>query len=111
MLRWRSMRAARVCRSADRIVHVLNGVVRGNRRRVELVGGQRLVEAGLGGQGDGHAELVERALDDDLRREIDVAESLIVAVGSLGGDLAVGVVDVLLVGQQGGAAGRVEKES
>ena len=54
--------------------------------------------------GDGEAEIVERALDDDFGGEVDVAEVLVVAVEGLGFDLAVGVVDVLAPGEQIGAA-------
>src|ERR1017187_6383496 len=104
MLRLRRMRSARVCRSADWVVHVLDDEVLRDWGHGEGIGVELRVEGGLLVQGDGEGEVVERALDDDLRREVDVAEFLVGAVGGLGLDLAVGVVDVLLVGQQGGAA-------
>lgn len=61
------------------------------------------VEVDLG-DGDGEAVLVERPFDDDAGREGDSVEGLVVGVEGAGGDLALVVVDVLLVGQEIAAA-------
>src|SRR6266702_1407046 len=100
MLRLRRTRGARVCSGAGGIVHVLDGVVRRDRSELELVRAELLIEIGALGERNREAQLVERALDFDFGGEVDVAKLLIIAVGSLGRDLAFFVVDVLAVGEQ-----------
>src|ERR1039458_7643969 len=104
MRRLRRMRGARVCSGDGRVVHVGGGKVLGDGAEVELVGVELLVERGALGDGDGEAHLVERSLNLNCGGEADVAELPVVAVKGLGCDHAIGVVDVLLVGQQVDAA-------
>src|ERR1035437_255932 len=107
--RWRSMRRlrrtrnARGCSGAGGVVHVLNGVVRGDGADIEWIAVGFPVE-GILGDDDVEAQLVEGALDADFGWELDVAERLVVVVEGLGLDLAVGIVDVLAPGQHIDAA-------
>src|SRR5690242_4997554 len=81
---------------------MLNRNVVGN-LQVELVVCKFFVKRHLR-DGNGKAVLVDGAADDDLGGKGNVAEVLIVAINSLGDNLALVIIDVLLIRQHVDAA-------